>query len=768
MRIVLSFFVFVSIGMAASSEHPTGNRTTPPMLSSVYPVGLSRGTTVEVNIDGLNLTNTSGIFFSEPGVTGKIVRVKELPDQAETRLGSNGTPSTVDVGPLPPRNQVTVEVTITPEANIGPLGFRLQTPLGTTPEGKMLVEPYYGESPDSEPNDTPEQAFECFLPTILAGTISKPGDVDYFKVKVDAGQQLVFQNGAALIGSSLQAVVTIFDADQHIVGEYGNHGGRSAVTFAHKFEKAGAYYIRVSDYQETGKSGHYYRILVGKYALVEAVYPLGVERGKTRDIALSGYNVAAKISVKGGPDEELELRPARSFNDAMLAVGIEPELDSQGGPIPIPVTINGRIAAAKSANSYRFQATKGQKLVFEVEARRLGSELDSVLDVLDAKGNPVERAVVRSVLETSLTLRDHDSSQGGMRITASTGLHPGDYLMVGSEIVRIRALPKGPDDDMSVDNFGGQRIAYAGTTPEAHAVDQAVYKVQLHPPGTHFAPNGLPTVHLMYRNDDGGPGFGKDSLLTFTAPSDGEYQIRIGDVRAMGGEKFSYRLTVRPPRGDFRLSVNPANPNVPAGGCIPVTVTARRLDDFDGPIAVELPELPSGLHATKGVIAPGQFSTTLLLSADENATLDRAVPFRARGMAGDKLVHDANPRDHLQLITVTKKSDLLMTAQTKEVTLNPDGTAEVKVAIRRQNGFGGRVPVEVRNLPPQVRVLDVGLNGVLLNENETERTFTLKALADAGPIEQWIYVSGLIETRSGQQNSFASPQPILLKVKAAQ
>ena len=37
-----------------------------------------------------------------------------------------------------------------------------------------------------------------------------------------------------------------------------------------------------------------------------------------------------------------------------------------------------------------------------------------------------------------------------------------------------------------------------------------MYKVELHPPGTTFPPNGLPVFPLTYRNDDGGPGYGKD------------------------------------------------------------------------------------------------------------------------------------------------------------------------------------------------------------------------------------------------------------------
>jgi len=170
-----------------AAGQPTGNRTTPPTLASVAPLGVARGTTTELTVEGLNLASASAIYFSEPGVTGNIVRVKELPDLPDVRLGAAGTLSTVDLGPLPPRNQVTVEVEVAPEAEIGPVSFRLLTPLGTSPEGRFLIEPYYGEAPDQEPNDTPETGFETFLPAILTGTISKPGDVDYYKIHVDAG-----------------------------------------------------------------------------------------------------------------------------------------------------------------------------------------------------------------------------------------------------------------------------------------------------------------------------------------------------------------------------------------------------------------------------------------------------------------------------------------------------------------------------------------------------------------------------------------------------
>jgi hypothetical protein len=733
-----------------------------------------RGATTELTIEGLNLAKASAIFFSEPGIQVRILRIKELPDGPDVRLGSNGGISTVDVGPLPPRNEVTLELDISPDADIGPVDFRLQTPLGTTPTGRFLIEPYYGESADREPNDTPEDAVEVYTPAILVGAISKPGDVDYYKVTVQAGEQLVFENGAAMLGSALQPVVSIYDADQALVKEYGLQGGRPAQYFAHRFEKAGAYYIKIADYEEGGSSRHFYRIKVGKFPLALTAYPLGVRKGQTEQIALTGYNLGAgKIAVAGeaSPEDEsaVMLRPkvkaGKTFNKLKLAIGDEPEVEAAAVQfIQAPVTVNGRLLAAKS--DFRFKAQKGEKLVLEVNANRLGSPLDSMLEILDTKGDPVERATVRCELATAVTLNDPSSGGSSIRIMSWTGMAVGDILMVGSELIKVSAMPRGPDDDIRFESFEGQRLGLLDTTPEAHSIDTPVYKVQVYPPGKTFATNGLPLVRLPYRNDDGGPGYGKDSRLRFTAPADGEYIVRLRDVRGLHGEDYAYRLTMRAPAPDFRLSVDPRHPNVPVGGRIPVTVKALRLDDFDGPIDVSIVDLPAGLSATRGVIEPGRASTTILLSADENARLDRAIPLRVSGQAKDgarQLAHWASPEDKLKLIALMPKPDITMDAKTREVVLEPGKSATVEVEIHRNNNFGGRVPVEVYNLPPTVIVANVGLNGVLIHEGDNHVTFTLQALANAGAIDQPLVLSGNIETRADQQNEYAS-EPIVLKV----
>lgn len=754
------------VPLLAVTLYAQSPRTTPPTVQSIVPRGIARGMTAELVIEGFNLAKASAIFFSDPRVTGKILRVKELPDLPDVRIGANGTQSSIDVGPLPPRNQVTVEVEIAPEAEIGDVSFRLQTPLGTSPEGTFLIEPYVGEAPDQEPNDTLAGAFETHLPAVLTGVIAKAGDLDHFKFTARAGQTIVIENSSAKVGSTLQPVIAILDASGAVLRTFGEDG--SSLNFIHKVTSAGVHYLRITDYERSGRASHQYRIKVGEFGFVSQIFPLGLRRDAVAPIQLTGHNVPATVQLKGTPLPEdpfsAQLRPEGAYNRVKLALGSDPELTvTQPSPLlPLPVTLNGRLDKAKPVHRFPFQAKKGQTLVFEVMARRLGSDLDSTLEILTADGKPIEVAAVRPVVETFTTLRDHDSASPGVRITHWNNINAGDYMLLGREIVRVAELPRGPDEDIRYEQLNGQRLTFFNTAAEAHAIDKAVYKVQIHPPGAQFAANGLPVTRLYAQNDDGGPGFDKDSYLTFTAPADGAYQLTVRDVTGAAGP---YRLNIREPRPDFRLAVNPRNPNVPRGGSIPLTVTATRLDGYAGPIDLSLSGLPPGFTATRGRIEPNQNTGVLLLSAAAEAPPTAAFPFTVTGSALG-LTRQANPEDRLKLIAIGSQPDVLMTSPTRRVELAPGETAAIQVKISRQNGFAGRVPVDVVNLPPRVKLPDFGLNGVLLNEGETERTFYIEATPAAEPGDYTIAVAGRVETRSTQQNLSAAPETIAVRIKA--
>jgi hypothetical protein len=414
-------------------------------------------------------------------------------------------------------------------------------------------------------------------------------------------------------------------------------------------------------------------------------------------------------------------------------------------------------------DAWRFTAAKSRRLIVEVNARRLGSPLDSVIEILDARtGEPVPRAVLRCLAKTYTTFRDHDSSAAGIRIETWSELAVNDYLLVGDELARIRALPRTPDDDCQFFTRAGQRIGFLGTTPTHHSLGTPMYKVAIHPPGTVFPPNGLPVVTLYYRNDDGGAGYGKDSLLVFDPPADGEYLVRIGDARGQGGTAYSYRLTVRPPRPDFTVRFEPSAPAVSKGGAVPITVRIDRVDGFDGPVDVRLDNLPPGFSAPNTRVPEGEESTAFALWAEPNASNPaKAAPLKISARAaidGQEIVREFTggvPKgvDPGAIVTSTQQS---------AVTLRPGGQATIMATIERRQGFKGRVPLDVTGLPHGVRVLDVGLNGILITEAETRRTFVLYAEPWVKPQDHPIVI---FARREGQPAQYAA-KSVQLRVAA--
>jgi hypothetical protein len=84
----------------------------------------------------------------------------------------------------------------------------------------------------------------------------------------------------------------------------------------------------------------------------------------------------------------------------------------------------------------------------------------------------------------------------------------------------------------------------------------------------------------------------------------------------------------------------------------------------------------------------------------------------------------------------------------------------VTVRVQRRNGFKGRVPVEEQGLPHGVRVLDVGLNGILITPAESVRTFVIYC-------EPWVKPTAhpfvVFARREGKPGEHAA-RSVLLKV----
>src|SRR5262249_11825970 len=83
---------------------------------------------------------------------------------------------------------------------------------------------------------------------------------------------------------------------------------------------------------------------------------------------------------------------------------------------------------------------------------------------------------------------------------------------------------------------------------------------------------------------------------------------------------------------------------------------------------------------------------------------------------------------------VTPVTNLKVEARPGRVVIQPGERVSITLAVKRSPAFKGRVPIEVKNLPQGVRVLNIGLNGVLITEAQTERSVFPRAEPGARPM----------------------------------
>jgi hypothetical protein len=611
---------------------------------------------------------------------------------------------------------------------------------------------------------SPETAPDVGPSATLTGGLTRAGEVHFFRLNLKASEEVGVQAITAALGSKLDPVLRLTDRDGRVVAESSNGLLGCSVP------AAGVYFLSIRDRDYRADQPMTYRLRVGQIPIVTSIFPLGVKAGTETTVHVEGVFLGDKrtVQVKAAADAvpgtrlpvTLTTPDGTALGSPSVVVGEFAEIAAPQTPLPVPGTANGSLDKPGSADTWQFAAKKGQPLVVEVNARRLSSPLDSTIEILDDKGQLLPRAVLRCLAKTYTTFRDHDSASSGIRLDTWGELAINDYLLVGGELVRIRALPKGPDDDCQFFAAAGQRQGYLGTTPSHHPQGEPMYKVSIHPPGTTFPPNGLPVVTLFYRNDDGGAGFGKDSRLVFDPPADGRYQVRIRDARGAAGRDYAYRLTIRPPRPSFTVRFTPTAPAVSKGSALPITVNAERLDEYEGAIDLKLENLPPGFSAPATTIPAGESSTSFALFAEAGATVPAtAHPLKLIAKAtidGKQLVREAAGG----MPKILDAADIVTTTEQSAVTVQPGGETRLTVRVERRNGFAGRIPLDVRGLPHGVRVLNIGLNGILITEKETTRTITIYCEPWVLPTEHPIVV---LAKREGK-NTEHGAKSVLLKV----
>ena len=452
---------------------------------------------------------------------------------------------------------------------------------------------------------------------------------------------------------------------------------------------------------------------------------------------------------------------------------------SQANELAIPAKVSGTIFGddPTDVDHFRFEAKKGQRFVITARGKSK-SPVDTQVMVLDADANPVPRILLQAVRDSYFTFRGKNSDQtNDFRIHNWEEMRLNQLLYCNGEVVKLYHYPRGPDSGFNVFPDFGKRNTLFDTTPITHALHEPCYIVEAHPPGTKLPANGLPQFLLNYENDDDAEReLGKNARLMFTAPDDGEYIIRVRDSRDFKGEDFHYELTVKPPNPSFKISkLNGEKPTLIRGAFKRLGIEIDRVDGFQGPIEVQLDDLPKGiianspitieagnlrafftLHVTPNAPVPAAdaMSTTITATASVNGRQVR----QSMSLGTIKIVED--PKLKVELVHAPDQIPHFNQDRLPVFEIRPGETITASVKLERL-GHTQRVNFgkenAALNLPFGVYVDNTGLNGVLIPPDKNERTFFLTA-------ESWVKPSERLIFLEAQEAGKPSSNPAILRV----
>ncbi len=354
-----------------------------PVVKFVFPAGGQRGKSVDVTVNGTGLQAASAVRVSGGGVIGQVVKVENP-------------------------NLVRIAVTIDPDATVGERDLRIMTPAGGVSNRFRF---FVGELPEineKEPNSLKSQAQRLeTLPIVINGQIH-PSDTDFFRFAAKAGETLVCHVQARellpyiadAVPGWLETCLTLYDADGKELAYAGRFRFNPDPLLIYQVPKDGEYLIEVRDLFYRGREDFVYRLSVGALPHITDIFPLGGQRNSEVPVELRGANLSMKSTklVLLGDSSPVRLvslgQNGLSSNALPFAVGDYPETRvteanhsfDQAGRIEAPVTLNGRIRQRGEADYFRFAVKRGQRFIMEVQARRLGSPLDSIITLFNSQG----------------------------------------------------------------------------------------------------------------------------------------------------------------------------------------------------------------------------------------------------------------------------------------------------------------------------------------------------------------------------------------------
>ncbi|MEQ2008612.1 MAG: PPC domain-containing protein [Limisphaerales bacterium] len=609
-----------------------------PSLQNATPNGVQRGTEAEIKFNGSRLADAEEILFYEPGM--KVLELKEIKD-----------------------GYVLARVKIEADCPLGEHKIRVRTKSGISDLRTVTVGPF-PQVEEKEPNTTPDKAQKISLNTTVLGTTSNE-DVDYYLVEAKKGEPLSVEVEGMRLGRTMfDPYVAILDKSGKVLAKADDTALLIQDTYATIVAPAdGEYLIEVRE-TSYGGSGNPYRVHIGSFPRPSAVFPPGGKAGESLEVKFIGdaagifsqtFSLPVPNKFKHGVFAERKGLSAPSYNLVRVSPfgntnEKEPNDEAKSATVAtgeLPLAFNGIINQKGDLDWYRFTAKKGQVFDINVYARRIRSQLDTVLTIYDAEGKQ--------------TLASNDDTGGADSYVRFTAPRDGEFTFRMSDHLgyggpectyRVEFTPVQPELNTFIADTArydaqtrksivvarGNRFASLQSVRRKDMpseVSDLEFAMENFPSGIAMQAVAIPkdqtTWPVVFEARADAPIAGRLANLAIRTPADSKTPVKGGmwqnyDLVQDGNngvyyqtwtDKIAVAVVEELP---FKISVEPLRAPLVQSGSLEVKILVERKEGFDDAIKVINLYNPPGTGSTPDITIPkGGKSATYQLNANGGA-----------------------------------------------------------------------------------------------------------------------------------------------------
>ncbi|PYI87790.1 MAG: hypothetical protein DME26_05045 [Verrucomicrobia bacterium] len=311
------------------------------------------------------------------------------------------------------------QLIISKETPVGIGAMRLATTNGVSSLQLFMLDDLPSVT-DNGSNKTMATAQELKLPTAVDGACDELS-FDYYRFRAKRGQRISVETVANRLGSALDPVVRLLDAQGRELVYCDDDPALGAdARFVYTIPTTGQYLIEMRDLAYQGGPKYRYHLRVGDFPLANFPFPFGASPGTKAKVNFGGPDLnTVRPQIVKVPNDcpakrvRLAVKRAGSKGTAFVSLLASqwPELaetepndkPEAATKISVPVAVNGRFAKPRDRDFFEFQAQKDQRLLFSGKTRSLGSPCDLFMRLYRTDGTLMSEANIAGANEGTLT-----------------------------------------------------------------------------------------------------------------------------------------------------------------------------------------------------------------------------------------------------------------------------------------------------------------------------------------------------------------------------